>query len=267
MRMIINNLAVYEFGNREMPTIIFIHGFPFDYRMWENQINFLQNDYHIIAYDCRGLGQSYVGDGQYTMEAYVNDLFSIVTELNIEKPILCGLSMGGYIAFRAVEREEAKLGGVIFCDTKPSADDDTAKLKRANAINMINVDGLEKFVEFFIPTTLWDDTITNNQSLYKTLLWRSKSHNPQGVKGAQYAILSRTNTEEYLKKIKIPTLFICGSYDKLTAPSEMEKFHKKVKKSEFAEIPNAGHLSPLENPDYVNGILKDFLDRRIKQTK
>lgn len=265
MRMIINNLAVYEFGDRKNPTIVFLHGFPLDHRMWENQIEYLKDFYHIIAYDCRGLGQSYVGDGQYTMEAFVNDLFSIITELNLDKPILCGLSMGGYISFRAVEKSQEKLGGVIFCDTKPTSDDNTAKFKRADAINMINVDGLEKYVRYFIPTTLGEETMREKPEILRTLVFRAKSQDPLGVKGSQFAMLSRTDTESFLEKITIPTLFLAGSYDKLTPPEVMKIYADKVKHSEFAIAPKAGHLAPLENPSFVNDVIKGFLDRKIKK--
>jgi len=103
MQKQINGLAVYTYGNKKNTPIIFVHGFPLDNTMWKNQIKFLQKDYYCITYDVRGLGNSYVGDGQYTMEAYVWDLFSIINELNLNKPVLCGLSMGGYISLRAVE--------------------------------------------------------------------------------------------------------------------------------------------------------------------
>ena len=99
MKVSINSLSVNTFGDQNNQPIIFIHGFPYDHSMWENQINFLKEKYFCVAYDVRGLGESYVGDGQYTMEAYVNDLFSIINELKLKRPILCGLSMGGYIAF------------------------------------------------------------------------------------------------------------------------------------------------------------------------
>ena len=96
MKYIINSLSVNTFGDPENIPVIFVHGFPFDYTMWENQITALKNDYYCISYDVRGLGDSYVGDGQYTMDAFASDLFSIVHEMNINQPVLCGLSMGGY---------------------------------------------------------------------------------------------------------------------------------------------------------------------------
>ncbi len=264
MRLIINNLTVYEFGNPVNPTVVFVHGFPFDHRMWEHQINALQNDYHIIAYDCRGLGQSYVGDGQYTMEFYVNDLFSILDDLNLDKVVLCGLSMGGYIALRAVEKNINRFNGLILCDTKASPDDNAAKIKRGEAINQINVEGLEKFINTFIPNTLCTETIQNNPQLLKMLTARAKSQDPIGVKGAQYAILSRTSTEDFLKNINIPSLVIVGKFDALTPPDVMREIHKQIPNSEFVIVPKAGHMCPLENFEFVNEIIKGFLDKKLK---
>ena len=88
MKYEINSLAVYEFGDRKNPSIIFVHGFPFDHTMWKEQINELQKDHHLVVYDIRGLGESYVGDGQYTMEAYVSDLFSVMEGMKLNKPVL-----------------------------------------------------------------------------------------------------------------------------------------------------------------------------------
>ena len=80
-----NGLQVKTSGNSKNTPIIFIHGFPFDHSMWDKQLKTLGKKYYCISYDIRGLGQSYVGDGQYTMEAYVTDLFYIMQELSIEK--------------------------------------------------------------------------------------------------------------------------------------------------------------------------------------
>ena len=102
MKHTINGLSVHTFGDNKNRSIIFIHGFPYDHSMWENQINILKEKYFCVAYDIRGLGESSLGDGQYTMEAYVDDLFSIIKDLQLNKPILCALSMGGYITLRAV---------------------------------------------------------------------------------------------------------------------------------------------------------------------
>ena len=261
MKHTINSLSVNTFGDQNNQPIIFVHGFPYDHSMWENQINVLKEKYFCVAYDVRGLGESYVGDGQYTMEAYVHDLFSIINELKLKKPILCGLSMGGYIALRAVERSIETFKGLILCDTKSEADDDAARLKRAAGINQINTEGLIKFVDAFVTNCFADETPKEQEKMFLTTLFKAHKHDPVGVKGALFAIMSRTDTTSFLHKINIPTLVLCGSFDKLTPPPVMRAMSEKIPKSEFAVIPQAGHMTPLENPECVNDLIEGFLKR------
>ncbi len=129
MKTAINNLSVFTFGNNNNKPIIFVHGFPFDHRMWDSQIEELSRDYYCITYDIRGLGESPAGNGQFTMESFVDDLETIIDELKLKLPVLCGLSMGGYISLRAMERMEKRFRALILCDTKALADDNTGKLK------------------------------------------------------------------------------------------------------------------------------------------
>lgn len=264
MQQIINGLAVYTLGSKKNQPIIFIHGFPFDHWMWHNQINKLQKNYYCVAYDARGLGDSYVGDGQYTMEAYVYDLFAIMNHLKLDRPVLCGLSMGGYITLRAAELDQTKFKGLILCDTRTDADDDAGKLVRASKINQINTDGLDAFVEDFVTSLFSDQTIKDKPKMFKEVIERCKQSNPIGVKGALIAIMSRTNTSPFLEKINLPALLIAGSFDKLTPPALMRNMSEKIKDAEFGITPHAGHISPLENPGFVNDLISGFLKRKIK---
>ncbi len=157
--MTINGLKVYTEGDSNNRPMLFIHGFPYNHKMWDFQAEALKDEYYVIRYDIRGLGKSSVGDGQYTMEMYVDDLFAIMDKLKLENPVVCGLSMGGYILFRAVERDQSKFGSVIFCDTKPFGDDNAGKLKRANSIKQINEEGLKSFTSSFVPNCFWQKTI------------------------------------------------------------------------------------------------------------
>lgn len=263
MNLTINGLSVKTYGNSENKPIIFIHGFPYDSTMWKNQIEALKDDYYCIAYDVRGLGESYVGDGQYTMEFYVDDLFSIINELKLVKPVLCGLSMGGYIALRAVERSQETFSALILCNTKSEADDNSTKLKRSANINTINTEGIKKFVDNFVPNCFADETMEEQKDLFISVLNKCYNQNPIGVKGAILAIMSRTDTTLFLPQIKIPTLILCGSFDKLTPPQVMRTISEKIPDSEFAIIPRAGHMSPLENPNAVNDLIKGFIRRKL----
>jgi 3-oxoadipate enol-lactonase len=261
MKQKINSLSVNTYGECRNQAVIFIHGFPYDSSMWENQIENLKNDYYCIAYDLRGLGESYVGDGQYTMEACADDLFSIIDELKLIKPVVCGLSMGGYIALRAAEKDQERFAAMILCDTRSDGDDNAGKLKRAAGINQINRDGLISFTDPFVTNCFAEETPKSNEKMFLTVLNKTHKHDPIGVKGAMIAIMSRTETTAFLPRIKIPVLLLCGSFDKLTPPLLMRGMAEKIPGSEFAIIPQAGHMTPLENPGCVNDLIAGFLGR------
>jgi len=259
MNKTINGISVNLFGNENNQPVIFIHGFPFDHSMWNNQIEALKENFFCIAYDVRGLGESVIGDGQYTLEMYVDDLFDIIDELRLKEPFICGLSMGGYISLRALEREQNKFKGAILCDTRSDADNNEGKLKRAGTIKQINREGAENFIENFISGLFADTTKKGNATLYNSFTNKYKKTNPIGVKGASIAIMSRTDTTPSLPLISIPVLAICGSFDALTPPLLMRSMSEKIIGADFAVIPRAGHLAPLENPGCVNDLIKDFL--------
>ncbi len=259
MQLIKKNISIYQEGSSSKRTIIFVHGFPYDHSMWNEQVKFLSSSYNCISYDIRGLGESPAGDGQFTMESFVDDLEYIIDELNVDKPVLCGLSMGGYISFRAVERMEEKFGGVIFCDTKPEADNNEAKLKRAAGIKKINEEGLEVFVKGFVPNCFAERSIKRIGKQYENIIAKSSSFDPVGVKGCLLAMIGRNDTAGYLPKIKIPSLVLCGEKDKLTPPDTMEIIAGNIGGSRFIIIPEAAHMTPIENPAAVSKAISEFM--------
>jgi pimeloyl-ACP methyl ester carboxylesterase len=263
MKETINGLSVFLVGDNTNKSIIFIHGFPYDHTMWKAQIDEFSEKYFCVAYDIRGLGDSPVGDGQFTMESFVDDLETIIDQLKLDKPILCGLSMGGYIGLRALEKFENKFSAVVLCDTRADADGNEGKLKRAGAIKRINTEGLEPFTKDFITNCFGDNYKQNHKDEFEKRIAKSSSFNPIGVKGSSLSMLGRNDTTEYLSKIKIPALVICGEHDALTPPAVMKPLAEKISGAEFIVIKNSGHMSPIENPEEVNKAIKKFLENVI----
>ena len=259
MKTKINNLSVFTSGGTNSRPIIFVHGFPFDHIMWDAQIEELSKYYHCITYDIRGLGESPASDGQFTMDGFVDDLETIIDELKLNLPVLCGLSMGGYISLRAMERMEEKFRALILCDTKALADDNAGKIKRAEGIKSINESGVENFVEQFVPICFSENFRIKNKPEYEEVLIRSKSNSPIGVKGCLLAMAGRTDTTNYLPNISIPTLIISGEKDKLTPPLVMKSMADQINNSEFYVVDEAGHMAPLEAADMVNEKMRSFL--------
>ena len=261
MKEIINGLSVFLEGDSKNKSIIFLHGFPYDHTMWQSQIDELSEKYFCVTYDIRGLGASPAGNGQFTMELFVDDLETVMAELKLDKPVLCGLSMGGYIGLRALERMQEKFAAVILCDTKPEADNSEGKLKRAGAIKRINTEGLIPFTKDFVTNCYGDHYKQNHKEEFEKRIAKSSAFDPVGVKGSLLAMLSRTDTSDYLNKIKIPTLVICGEFDALTPSSVMKAMADKINEAEFVVINDSGHMSPIENPEEVNKAIQNFLNK------
>ncbi|MFA8342203.1 MAG: alpha/beta fold hydrolase [Rhodothermaceae bacterium] len=255
------DLFIKTYGNKNNQAIVFLHGFPFDHQLWEEQVKELKENYFCISFDIRGLGKSEVGDGQYTLEKYSDDLIQLVKSHKLNKPVLCGMSMGGYILLRSVEKEHDLFGGIVLINTKSEADNDFVKLKRGEGIEKINSEGLKKFNKEFITPLFSQKTIKSNTKLIDKIIRRANKSNPVGVKAALLAMASRTDTTESLTKISLPTLVLCGKQDKLTPPEVMEEMAGKIVGSEFFTIPAAAHMAPVENSNFVNKKIKSFVKK------
>ncbi len=246
-------------GSAYAPTIILIHGFPLNKSMWYKQIGALKDNFRVVAYDIRGHGNSDAGDDDFSMELFVNDLISLMDNLKIDKAILCGFSMGGYIALNAIENYPERFNALLLCDTNCTADKPEAKVNRMKTIESIKENGLEQYAEaslkkLFAPTSISkqieDIEIvkemimnTSNQSLYKTLR----------------ALAERKETFTRLHQITVPVLIMVGKEDEITPPEVALSMHEKIIGSIIHIIDHAGHLSNMENAKEFNTYLTEFL--------
>jgi 3-oxoadipate enol-lactonase len=257
----VNDLTVsyIDEGITNPATIIFIHGFPLNKSMWEKQIKQFKEDYRVIAYDIRGHGNTDVGNDNFSIDFFVYDLISMMNALGIGKAILCGFSMGGYIALRAIEKHPERFSALLLCDTNCAADSPETKVKRLKTIEFIRENGLEQYAEdslekLFAPISFsnhikeMDDVRemilkTSIQTLYKTL----------------HALAERSETCTSLHNINIPVLILVGKNDVITPPELALKMHKKIQGSVMHIINRAGHVSNMENPKEFNDYLAEFL--------
>jgi 3-oxoadipate enol-lactonase len=110
-----------DFGKGLLP-IIFIHGFPFDKSSWQPQLDFLRQTHRVIAYDIRGFGNSTSGKEKESIRLFADDLIQFMDALEIDKAIVCGLSMGGYILLNAAFRYPERFEAIVLSDTQCIAD-------------------------------------------------------------------------------------------------------------------------------------------------
>jgi 3-oxoadipate enol-lactonase len=258
-----NSISVnyVERGNPAGLPVIFLHGFPFSHRMWDPQMRSLPNTFRAISYDIRGHGDSQVADGQYSLEFFVDDLIAIMDHLVIEKAVLCGLSMGGYIALRAVERHPERVKGLILADTKSGADTNEAKVKRSSAMATVKREGVPAFAESFAKAIFASETFSKNPQAVAFIKEIIRGNTILGICGALLALAGRTDTTESLAAISVPTLILVGEEDALTPPSESEALHSRIQGSELVSIPGAAHMSNIENEAAFNEALLSYLKK------
>jgi 3-oxoadipate enol-lactonase len=263
MRVQLGDITI-NYVERGMPQgrpIVFVHGFPFNHSMWEPQMLALPNEFRAIAFDVRGHGESDVGDGQYSIEYFVDDLIALLDHLVLRQAVLCGLSMGGYIALRAFERHPDRFSALILCDTRSEADPNEARAKRANQAKAVKSDGVPKFAEGFLKAVFAQETFTTNPDAVERIRSIIVANSPVGIAGTLLALAARTDTTAVLPTVKVPTLILVGEHDSLTPVAASKAMHEKIEGSELHIVPAAAHMSNIENPSFFNDKLVRFLKK------
>lgn len=263
IKITVNNIAVSytDEGLENAPVIIFIHGFPFNKEMWNRQLAALSESFRVIAYDVRGHGNSYSGTDDFSIELFVNDLLLLMDALEIEKTTLCGLSMGGYIALKAMENFPHRFDSLVLCDTSCAADSPEAKEKRMKAIEIIMENGVAKFADDSLKNFFAPESFIKKKEVIAEVREIMVNTTEKSVIKTLLALSRRLETCSTLCKIKVPVLILVGEEDKITPPEAAQFMQNEIHGSVMSVIENAGHLSNLENPDQFNEQLIKFLEK------
>lgn len=255
-----NNIQISydDIGEGKIP-VIFLHGYPFDKTMWRLQLDALKSSNRVIACDIRGFGASKNEESPFRIDLFADDLIAFMDKLAIDKAVICGLSMGGFIALNALKRFPSRFEALILCDTQCIADTPEVKEKRYQIIDEIAAYGVNNFNERFIKSVFHKDSLSNKKELVDALRSVVFANSQHTITMGQTALAGRSETCSILGEITIPTLIICGREDTVTPLEQSEFMNKQIKGSVLKVIDNAGHVSNLEQPDEFNKHLFDFL--------
>jgi 3-oxoadipate enol-lactonase len=256
----VNNFDLsYDDVGEGLVPIVFLHGYPFDKTMWHEQLEFFKATYRVIACDIRGFGKSTDEESHFSMDLFANDLILFIDKLGLDKVIICGLSMGGFIALNAMKRFPSRFEALILCDTQCVADSHDVKAKRYKNIEEIKEYGVASFNEGFIKNVFHEDTLANKPELVEQLRKVVFSNSQHIITQGLVALAERSETCSVLDSISIPTLIVCGREDAVTPLDESKFMNKHIKGSVLHVINTAGHVSNLEEPSKFNKHLRDFL--------
>jgi 3-oxoadipate enol-lactonase len=261
IKITVNNLTVSynDEGQDGAPVIIFIHGFPFNKSMWNKQVKAFKENYRVIAYDVRGHGDSDAGDVPYSIDLFTNDLINFMDELNIDKTMLCGLSMGGYIALNAVQNYPDRFDALILCDTNCIADTSEVKEKRMQTIKNIKKNGVEKFADESIKNLFAPESFSTKKQEIAAIRNMILNTSKKSLCDTLRAFYEREETCSKLKDFNVPTLIIVGKEDKVTPINAAQLLHENIEESFICVLDHAGHLSNIENPAEFNNQLEEFV--------
>jgi 3-oxoadipate enol-lactonase len=239
--------------------LLLLHAFPLDRQMWAPQLAALADITRVVAIDLPGFGESQAAP--FSIDGAADVVAEFLAERGIPKAVVCGLSMGGYVALALARRHADKIRGLILADTRAGIDDSTARANRDKSIALVNEKGSLALFESMAPKVLSDSVREGKPDLVARLKEIAAKQPPASVVAALAALRDRPDANPGLKAIAVPTLVIVGEYDQVTPPLSAANLSAQIRGSELVHIPGAGHLSNAENPDAFNAAVRGFLSK------
>jgi pimeloyl-ACP methyl ester carboxylesterase len=243
-------------GSGSKDVVLLLHAFPLHSGMWTRQLAALEKRHRVIAPDYRGLGKSAPSPQASTMDVLAEDVRALLQHLRIERVAVVGLSMGGYLSFELYRQAPGLFRGLALCDTRAGADSAEGAAGREKFAQTAIERGLGWVSDEMIPKLLRPQP---DPAAVKEVRDLIQHGTPAGVAAAQRGMARRPDSTPTLAAIACPTLVVVGEQDGLTAPAESEKMAAAVKGAKLVRIPNAGHLSNIENPASFNEALAAFV--------
>lgn len=260
MKARINGIDLaYSDDGRGLP-VVFLHAFPFNRTMWEPQRLALSKRYRVITVDLRGHGESDAPLWRYTLDLFADDVKGLLDHLDIQRAVLVGLSMGGYLLFAFHRKYPERIKGLVFCDTRAEADTPDVVAWRFALAQRVYREGAKAVVADMGPKLLSASAYQTKPDLVQRIAAISMSTPISGIVGDLMAIAERPDSNQDLSRMTCPALVLAGDGDVLTSPEENRRMAEGIRGAMFQIIPSAGHLSNLEQPEAFNQALMSFLD-------
>jgi pimeloyl-ACP methyl ester carboxylesterase len=239
--------------------VVFIHGFPFRSTMWAPQLEAVPEGWRFIAPDLRGFGNSEAGDFPLTMDLFADDVVALLDHLEIEQAVICGLSMGGYIAFSLVERYPHRVRALVLAATRASADSAEARQGRYDLAARARAQGAMAVVESMLPKLVSAATRMHRPQVIDFVKNMMQSTNPEVLARTLEAMAARADHRGILHGINVSAMVVRGDQDEIITREDMDLLARQVRGAKYEVVTNVGHLPNLEAPDVFNQLLQTFL--------
>lgn len=244
----------------EGPVIVLLHGFLEDHSIWSSFAKKLAVNNKVIAIDLPGFGKSSVFNNTHTMALMANAIYYILIEENIEKCVMIGHSMGGYVTLEFANLYPDKLTGLVLFHSHGSADDEEGKTNRDRTIKIVKNDRLG-FVNLFIPLLFAEKNIDKYEQEIIGLQKKALKSSPEGVIAALAGMRDRNDQLELLKEIEIPVFFIIGKQDSRIPIDKILPQLQLPPNCEALILDGVGHMGFIEAEDLTFSAVEHFVER------
>ena len=250
------------------PPVVFVHGFPHDRSLWTQQRVALATQWRCITPDLRGFGES-TARAPYTMDQYADDIVALLDWLEIEAAVICGLSMGGYVAMALWRRHPDRVQAMILCDTRATADSEATRDARNELMALAHRSGADAVAEKQLPGMIGATTRERRPDVVDNVRAMMARQSVSGIVGALEAMRDRPDSRETIASITVPVLFLVGDEDVLTPVRDAEAMRDLLPDTttvRLERIADAGHATCLERPAAVMHAIAEFLTAVLPYT-
>jgi pimeloyl-ACP methyl ester carboxylesterase len=246
----------------EGQPLLLLHAFPFSADQWLPQLSRIPRGWRAVAPDLRGVGGESPGvppGGTISMDTYAGDALELMAHLDMPRAVVCGLSMGGYVALAMVRRSVERISGLVLADTRAAADSADGRAGRERMLALLGREGPPGVAREMLPKLLSDRSRREQPDLEDVLKAMIEANASEGIAAAIRAMKERPDSMGILGRIACPTLVIVGKEDALTPPAEAEILQRGIAGARLHTIPGAGHMSNLEAPLAFSSALEGLL--------
>lgn len=239
--------------------LVLLHPFPLDANYWSPQLAAPPAGWRLLAPDLRGFGTQGAGDlAAESLDEHARDVFAMLDARGIDRAVVAGVSMGGYVAFAMLRLHAARVRALVLANTRMDADPPEALLKRQAMLALIAREG-SAGVAREMPPLLGTSTMTDRPGIVARVRAAVADAPAEGMAAAVRAMMRRPDSEPVLRAFTGPVLIVSGREDALTPPPLQAAMLAAAPHARHETIDGAGHLASLEAPEAFGAVLLRFL--------
>lgn len=241
--------------------LVFLHGFCETNYVWSELADLLQRDFHVICPDMPGFGRSPLFADSFTIDDVAREIKIWLHKLSIQKCLVLGHSLGGYVALSLVKQYPEMVKGLCLFNSTAFADSEDKKENRNKLIEHIKANGVASFIKTFVPSLFYEQRVGEFEKEIDTIREQGLTTSPHAVMGYAAAMRDRPDAIEVLKTNAEKALIIAGEEDQNVPKNTSLELGRYIDKDNFHLLPSSAHMGMFEQKEMAASIIKDFADK------